>query len=67
MNRYGECPICGADLEPVRFIEEERDIHNRNTGRVRDAVSHLECVVCGKRQIVDDSFDGPWYRKNNYN
>lgn len=63
-NRYGHCPECGGDLEPVHYIEEEykitRNGYRYKTGRKRRAVSHLVCTLCLKNQCVDDSFDGPW-------
>ena len=60
---YGACK-CGADLEPVFFIEEETrcvDGYMIHTGRKRRAVSHLTCPNCLRNFPVDDSFDGPWW------
>ena len=60
---YGECNICGCDLEPVLFIEDEIKTSNgiiHYTGRTRLAVSHLQCPRCRHKEIVDDSFDGEW-------
>lgn len=54
---------CGGTLQKIWFQEEERDRHNRKTGRVRRAVSHLTCDACLKNVTVDDSFDGPWTQK----
>ena len=48
------CDKCGGNLSKVWFVEKERE-HGRETGRVRDAVSHLVCDWCGKKHIVDDS------------
>lgn len=47
------CRHCGGEIGPVLFKEEE-------AGRVRIAVSHLECASCGRKIIVDGCFDGPW-------
>lgn len=54
------CPRCGEALEKIFFIEKEYR-KGIPTGRIRRAVSHLECPVCGHREVVDDSLDGPWY------
>ena len=61
---YGVCNDCDYPFSPVPFLDEERDKHNRLTGRVRKAVSHLVCECCGKNSCVDDTFDGPWYFPN---
>lgn len=61
---YGNCERCGAALEPVFFTEEEtKTVYGSliKTGRTRKACSHLECPVCGKKECVDDTFDGPWH------
>lgn len=63
---YGVCSKCGANLEPVFFTEEETKTANGimyKTGRIRHAVSHLECPNCLTKACVDDTFDGPWYHK----
>lgn len=63
---YGTCDICGSSLFPVWFKEREREVVNGRmsyTGRVRDAVSHLECIGCMRDYPVDDTFDGPWERE----
>jgi len=61
---FGTCPHCGYALEPVYFTEEEYQTTSfgvrYKTGRTRRAVDYLVCEVCGKKQCVDDSFDGPW-------
>lgn len=61
------CPRCGSLMYPVWFIDEEEKLDSAGnlckTGRVRRALSHFECD-CGKKQNVDDSFDGPWVYKN---
>ena len=54
-----ECSRCKGPLLKVWFVEKERKV-GVETGRVRDAVSHLECSHCGKREVVDDSMDLPW-------
>lgn len=54
-----ECSRCGDKMEPVWFMEDEYR-HGVKTGRRRRAVSYFECVSCGNRACVDDSFDGPW-------
>lgn len=59
MSKYGECCCCGTALEAVWFVEYEYD-GMRKTGRKRDNISHLECPFCGKREVIDDSFAGPW-------
>lgn len=69
INRYGYCEDCHVPLEPVWFIEEEVKTERCNgtiisykTGRKRRAVDYLLCEYCGKRECVDDSYDGDWYR-----
>lgn len=64
MNQYGNCGYCGEDLIPADcFVEEERDKYNIPTGRVRWAVGYIVCPRCGQIYTVDDSFDGPWHKK----
>ncbi len=61
---YGTCCNCGSVLEPIFFIEEEYKVEYGamiKTGRKKKACSHLECPNCGKKECVDDTFDGPWY------
>lgn len=58
---FGNCHRCGGKVCAIRFIEPERDRNNILTGRVRNAVSHLECDHCLKHFVIDDSFDGAWY------
>lgn len=64
MNKlYGNCSICGEELQAEWFIEEERKYfqgHYYKTGRVRDAVDYLYCPNCLQYFTVDDSFDSPW-------
>lgn len=64
VNYFGQCAICGDELHPVRFVEEEyrttKDGYLYKTGRKRSSVSHLECLSCRSRYCVDDSFDGNW-------
>lgn len=65
-NKYGKCEICGDNLKPVWFLEEETKYEFGiliKTGRVRQAVSHLSCPSCLNTYCVDDSFDKPWYLK----
>lgn len=61
---YGNCPECGYPLEAVWFTEEEYKVTSfgsqYKTGRKRRAVDYLICDICGKKQCVDDSFDGAW-------
>ena len=64
MSKYGYCSKCGADLEPVWFTEKEMKPAQGGmvfTGRTRRAVAYLECPDCLKKEVVDDSFDGPWH------
>ena len=64
MNKYGECCYCGTALEAVWFVEYEYEYDGiRKTGRKRDNISHLECPLCGEREVIDDSFAGPWRYK----
>jgi hypothetical protein len=63
MGKYGECSFCRSELYPIWFTEDEYEIINGiqyKTGRKRNACSHLECPDCGKKECVDDSFDGSW-------
>lgn len=60
---YGNCPECGLELKPVWFTEKEY----KNvieflipTGRTKKACNYLFCEMCGYKEIVDDTFDGPW-------
>lgn len=66
-TNYGVCE-CGSALMPIWFTEEEYESISYSggsmsvrTGRKRHAVSHLECPMCGRKECVDDSFDGPWH------
>lgn len=54
---------CGGTINAIWFEEPEYDRGVR-TGRVREAVSHLECNGCFKSICVDDTFDGPWRYKS---
>ena len=58
---YGKCDACDVDLEPVFFIEDERDLRGYLTGRVRRAVDYLYCPYCGRKDVCDSSFDGEWH------
>lgn len=63
MNVFGNCSECGRELSPVWFIEKEEIIEKGNryeTGRKRQACSHLICDFCGEKEFVDDSFDFSW-------
>lgn len=63
MQDFGKCPICGENLEPVYFQEDGLQLYEGSvieTGRVRTIVDYLVCPHCDQKQIVDDSFDGPW-------
>ena len=63
MNAFGNCGHCNGELSPVWFIEKEEIIekgHIYETGRKRQACSHLVCDICGKKECVDDSFDFRW-------
>jgi hypothetical protein len=60
-NMFGYCEVCDTGLNPVYFTEEEKNKSGWPTGRKRRAVSHLVCEHCGKKVIVDDSFDGAWH------
>lgn len=63
--KYGICPDCEVELEPVWFTEEEYKTnmfgHQYKTGRKRRAVDYLVCPCCLKKSCVDDSFDGLWH------
>lgn len=64
MNYYGECPVCGNDLSPIWFVEEQiKHDHGviYKTGKKRNAVDYLICEYCGHKECVDDTFDGAWY------
>lgn len=61
---YGACPVCGEYLQPIWYVEHEEVVENGiryETGRMKDAVSHLECDRCGHKELVDDTFDGQWH------
>ena len=68
MSKFGTCKECGSDLVPVFFTEEEEVLEGPpgaryfcKTGRVRRAVDYLLCELCGHKECVDDTFDGPWH------
>ena len=56
---------CEKYSEPVYFTEEEESPYTHaKTGRVRTAVSHLVCIVCGYVTIVDGDYGaGAWRKK----
>jgi hypothetical protein len=58
------CPFCcGVRMTPVWFNDEEYKLYQGRrykTGRKRKALSHFECIICGNKEAVDDSFDGEW-------
>jgi len=56
---------CEKYSEPVYFTEEEESPYTHaKTGRVRTAVSHLVCIVCGYVTIVDGEYGaGSWRQK----
>ena len=56
-----KCELCGGTIGPIIFVEQEYD-RGVFTGRIRQAISHLECEGCGNKAVIDDSFDGPWMR-----
>lgn len=65
MNEYGKCTICNSELEPGGWYTEYEEIIRSSgiirTGRKRRSLSYLVCPRCGNKEIVDDSFDMPWY------
>lgn len=68
-NDFGQCSYCGANLEPVYFIEEETKIECGvlyKTGRKRRAVNYLVCPICLHKECVDDTFDGAWYHDHTH-
>lgn len=61
--KYGTCSMCGGQLCPVWFEEEEIKVVNSSiihTGRKRIACSHLECSTCLHKECIDDTFDSKW-------
>ena len=61
---YGYCSECDAPMLPVWFTEYEEETiggYRHKTGRKREACDYLYCPICGTRECVDDSFDGPWH------
>lgn len=62
-NFDDKCQICDKVLIPYTFIDKEY-VKNIPTGRIRYAVSHLYCPMCGKKVCVDDSLDGIWFYPN---
>lgn len=61
MNMYGNCNICGGNLKPSWFKQQEYNNYGTKTGRVKNAVDYLICECCFKKFAVDDSFDGAWH------
>lgn len=60
---YGNCPECGSVLRPVWFTEKEYENVTGfliPTGRTKKACNYLFCEMCGHKETVDDTFDGPW-------
>lgn len=59
-----EREYCNGTPIPVWFEEKEysyNGTYNYATGRVRTAVSHLECNMCGKKICVDGDYKtGEW-------
>lgn len=61
--KYGYCDKCGGLYKPIWFTEKETKVIKGAlvyTGRTRKACSHLECIECGNKEAIDDSFDGEW-------
>lgn len=56
-----DCPTCkcGEKMYPITFTDFELK-NGYKTGRKRKAVSHFECMRCGAKETVDDSFDDEW-------
>ena len=61
---FPKCKCCGGSLEPLWFIEEETKTMSNDgfyyTGRKRRNINYLQCVNCGHKEMVDDSFAEPW-------
>lgn len=53
---------CEKHTEPVYYTEKEyHPFTHTKTGRVRTAVSHLVCIICGKEVTVDGEYlAGSW-------
>jgi hypothetical protein len=61
-NDYGLCDVCQIPLQANTFIDKEfYPNSNTLTGRTRFAVNFLYCPCCGKKFVIDDSFDGNWH------
>lgn len=56
------CSKCGSRMEVEEYFEErEYDRKGIPTGRVRTAASCLVCPNCFHKEVIDDTFDGPWH------
>lgn len=59
------CSNCGSKMEPVWYTDKETKITLDGTiyetGKHRNACSHLLCENCGSIEIVDDSFDTQYH------
>jgi hypothetical protein len=54
---------CEKYSEPVYFTEEEEHpFTHAKTGRVRTAVSHIQCEMCGYVTIVDGEYGASSWR-----
>lgn len=60
-DKYGKCACCNENLLAIWFIEYEQDRYGIRTGRQRYNIDYLECLYCGKRYVVDDSYARPWH------
>lgn len=56
------CSRCGHSMVVEEWFEEkEYNSKGFPTGRTRTAASNLICPICFHKEIIDDSFDGPWH------
>lgn len=53
---YGDCE-CGGKYYPIWYLEYKKIVNKK---KMKWAVSHLECSICGNKQAVDDTYDGEW-------
>lgn len=56
------CSKCGWQMVVESWFEEKEYRNGYSTGRVRNAASNLICPNCLNTEIIDDTFDGPWYQ-----
>lgn len=50
------CNKCDTEMEPV-YYEKKLSALDKSKGKSSLGVDYFVCPICGKKEIVDDSFD----------